>query len=347
MSRSQSFVVLIIGIALAVILAACAPAAAPISTPAPARSAATAVPAQPSATAVPPTVTPVPSAASAAVTYPLAVRDNLGRELKIAQQPKRIVSLSPSNTEILFAIGAGPEVVGVTKYCNYPPEAAQGREIVGGFSAKSLSVEKIIALKPDIVFAAGGIQKSVIEALDAAKVPVFALEPTDFAGVYTSILAAGNITGHQKQAEQVVADMKARTEKVAAAVASIPQDQRAKVFYEVWDEPLTTAGPGTFIGQVIQTAGGVNIYADVQEQYPVVSAETVVERNPDVILGPSSHGEGMTADKIGARTGWKGIEAVQNGRVAIIDGDVISRSGPRLVVGLEAVARALYPDRFK
>ncbi len=115
----------------------------------------------------------------------------------------------------------------------------------------------------------------------------------------------------------------------------------------MWDEPLTTAGPGTFIGQVIQTAGGDNIYADVKEQYPVVSTETVVERNPDVILGPSSHGEGMTGDKISARAGWKGIKAVQNGRVTIIDGDVISRSGPRLVEGLEAVARALYPDRFK
>ncbi len=356
MSRSQSFVVLIIGIALAVVLAACAPVAAPISTPAPTRPVATAVPptaapAQPSATAVPPTVTPVPPAAtpvaSAAGVYPLAMRDDLGREVKIAQQPKRIVSLAPSITEILFAVGAGRQVVGVTKYCNYPPDAAQGREIVGGFSAKSLSVEKIISLKPDLVLAAGATHKPVSEALEAAGVPVFNFDPKDFAGVYANIVAAGAITGNGPQAEQVVAGMKARVEKVAATVAIIPQDQRVKVFYEVWDEPLTTAGPGTFIGQVIQTAGGVNIYADVKEQYPVVSTETVVERNPDVILGPSSHGEGMTADKISARAGWKGIEAVQNGRVTIIDGDIISRSGPRLADALEAVARGIYPDRFK
>jgi iron complex transport system substrate-binding protein len=341
MSRTPSFVVLIIGIALAGILAACAPAAS-VSTPALT---------QPAATAVPPTAAvaaqPTKAAAPASAVYPLMLKDDLGREAKIAQQPKRIVSLAPSITEILFAVGAGPQVVGVTKYCNYPPEASQGREIVGGFSAKSLSVEKIISLKPDLVFAAGATHKPVSDALEAAGVSVFNFDPKDLAGVYTNIVAAGAITGNAAQAEQVVAGMKARVEKVAATVATIPQAQRVKVFYEVWDEPLTTAGPDTFIGQVIQTAGGVNLYADVKEQYPVVSVETVVERNPDVILGPSSHGEGMTGEKISARAGWKGIKAVQNGRVTIIDGDIISRAGPRLADALEAVARGIYPDRFK
>jgi iron complex transport system substrate-binding protein len=341
------FVSLFIGIALAMVVAACAPAAAP--------TAPTSVP--PTATALPATASPVPpkptaatqptTAAAPAAGYPLALKDDLGREVKIAAKPVRIVSLAPSITEVLFAVGAGPQVVGLTKYCNYPPDAAQGREIVGGFSAKSLSVEKIISLKPDLVVAGGATHKPISEALEAAGVAVFNLEPKDFAGVYADILTAGALTDNRAQAEKVVAGMKARIEKVAAAAAGIPQDQRAKVFYEVWDEPLMTAGPGTFIGQVIQIAGGVNIYADVKEQYPVVSTETVVERNPDVILGPSSHGEGMTGEKIGARAGWKGIKAVQNGRVVIIDGDIISRASPRLADALEAVARGIYPERFK
>lgn len=357
MSRSPLFVVLLIGIALAMGVAGCVPAAAPA---APTAVPATATVAPPTATAVPPTATTVPATATvappkptataqppSAAAYPLTLKDDLGREVKIAQQPKRIVSLAPSITEVLFAVGAGPQVVGITKYCNYPPDAAQGREIVGGFSAKSLSVEKIIGLKPDLVIAGGATHKPVSEALEAAGVPVFNFEPKDFAGVYANILAAGALTGNQAQAEQVVAAMKARIEKVSAATAGIPQDQRVKVFYEVWDEPLMTAGPTTFIGQLIELAAGVNIFADVKEQYPTVSSEAVVARKPDVILGPSSHGEGLTAAKIGARPGWSELAAVKAGRIVIIDGDIISRPGPRLADALEAVARGLYPDRFK
>ncbi|MGC8782328.1 MAG: ABC transporter substrate-binding protein [Anaerolineae bacterium] len=369
MSRSSFFVVLLIGIALALTATACTPAAAPVApTSAPATAAvapptATAIPATPTPTATAIPATPIPTAtaipatptattqptatAAAAAAYPLTLKDDLGREVKIAARPARIVSLAPSITEVLFAVGAGEQVVGVTKYCNYPPEAAQGREIVGGFSAKSLSVEKIISLKPDLVFAAGATHKPVSEALEAAGVPVFNFEPKDFTGVYANILAAGALTGHTPQAEKVVADMKARVAKVTAITAAIPQEQRVKVFYEVWDEPLMTAGPATFIGQVIELAGGVNIFADVKEQYPTVSAEAVVSRNPQVILGPSSHGEGLTAAKIAGRPGWGELAAVKAGRIVIVDGDIISRPGPRLADALEAVARGLYPERFK
>lgn len=368
MSRSPLFVVLLIGIALALTATACAPAAAPAAPAAPtsapptaavapatatiapatatvAPATATAIPA--TATSAPPTPTPTAQPTKAAAAYPLTLKDDLGREVRLAARPARIVSLAPSITEILFAVGAGEQVVGVTKYCNYPPEAAQGREIVGGFSAKSLSVEKIIGLKPDLVIAGGATHKPVSEALEAAGVPVFNFEPKDLAGVYANILAAGALTGHGPQAEKVVADMKARVQKVAAAAADIPQDRRVKVFYEVWDEPLMTAGPTTFIGQIIELAAGVNIFADVKEQYPTVSSEAVVARKPDVILGPSSHGEGLTAAKIGARPGWGELAAVKAGRIVIVDGDIISRPGPRLADALEAVARGLYPERFK
>ena len=321
MSRSQSFVSLFIGIALAVTLAACAPAA--------------------------PTMKTFEVSETSKVWASLTLKDDLGREVKLAAKPVRIVSLAPSITEVLFAVGAGPQVVGLTKFCNYPPDAAQGREIVGGFSAKSLSVEKIISLKPDLVFAAGATHKPISEALEAAGVPVFNFDPKDFAGVYANILAAGALTDNRAQAEKVVAGMKARVEKVSAAAAGIPPDQRVKVFYEVWDEPLMTAGPATFIGQMIELAGGVNVFADVKEQYPTVSGEAVIARAPAVIVGPSSHIEGLTAEKIAARPGWKDLAALKAGRIVIVDGDIVSRSGPRLADALEAVARGLYPERFK
>ncbi len=362
MSRTRSFVVLFIGLAAALIVAACTPAGAPVPPTATVATATTvpstatvvppsATPVPPTATVVPPTATPVSPKPTAAATpaagYPLALKDDLGREVKLAARPARIVSLAPSITEILFAVGAGPQVVGLTKYCNYPADAAQGREIIGGFSAKTISVEKIISLKPDLVFAAGATHKPVSEALEAAGVTVFNFDPKDFADVYADILAAGALTGNPAQAEKVVADMKARVAKVTAITAAIPPDQRVKVFYEVWDEPLMTAGPATFIGQVIELAGGINIFADVKEQYPTINSEAVVTRGPDVILGPSSHGEGLTAAKIAGRPGWGELAAVKAGRIVIVDGDIISRAGPRLADALEAVARGLYPERFK
>lgn len=353
MSRSPLFVALFIGSALALIVAGCMPAAAPAATTATAAPpAATAVPA--TATTLPPTATPMPTAtvepaqaAAANAVYPLTLTDDLGREVQIAARPGRIVSLAPSITEVLFAVGAGPLVVGLTEYCNYPPDAAQDREIIGGFSAKSLSIEKIVSLEPDLVFAAGAAHQSVTEALEAAGLTVFNFEPQDFADVYANILTAGALTGNEDQAAEIVSVMQARVDKVTETVAGIPQDERVKVFYEVWDEPLMTAGPGTFIGQVIELAGGTNIFADVHEQYPTVSSETVVASGPDVILGPSSHIEGLTTEKVAARPGWDELAAVKAGRIVIVDGDIISRSGPRLVDALESVARGLYPQRFQ
>ena len=311
----------VIGLALA----ACAPQALPPAPP----------PTQASVT------TPAPA------SFPLAVTDDLGRKVTFGAAPRRIVSLAPSNTEILFAVGAGDQVVGLTKYCNYPPEAGAGRTAIGGFTANSISVEKILALQPDLVVAAGNSQKPVIEALEQTHVMVVALDAQDLDGIYKNIFLAGQITGHTSQAGALVDQMKRRVAAVSDKVKTIPTGERLRVFYEVWDEPLTAAGPTTFIHQVIELAGGSNIFADVKEQYPQVSPEVVIERNPDVILGPSSHGSALVASKIAARPGWQPIEALQKERIAIVDGDIISRAGPRIVDALESVAQLLYPDRFK
>jgi len=278
--------------------------------------------------------------------FPLAVTDGLGREVTIAAVPSRIVSLAPSNTEILFAVGAGSQVVGVTKYCNYPAEA-QSREQIGGFSAKTISVEKIVALKPDVVVAGDESQQPVIDALVQLNIPVIALKAGTFADVYRNIALVGQVTGHDEQARAVVAGMRQRVDAVAAKVAGIPQVERPTVFWEVFDEPLMTAGPSTFIGQMIDLAGGVNVFADITEEYPKISAEEVVRRNPAVIMGPDSHGDKLTPELIAQRPGWEGIAAAQAGRIVLIDGDIASRPGPRLPEALEAIAAGLHPDTFK
>jgi iron complex transport system substrate-binding protein len=277
--------------------------------------------------------------------FPLTLTDDLGREVTIEAKPQRIVSLAPSHTEILFAIGAGEQVVGVTTYCNYPQEA-ETREQVGGFSAETISVEKIIALEPDLVLSVGKLHETVIEALKQAGVTVYAVDAETFDQVYVSIEAVGQMADHDKEATHLVAQMKERVAAVESVVAEIPDEERPTVFWETWDEPLMAAGPTTFAGQMIEKAGGVNLFADVTQRYAEISIEEVIQRNPDVIMGPDTHGEALTADQVAIRPGWGTIKAVQDGRIYVFDGDITSRAGPRIVDGLEMIARALHPDRF-
>lgn len=290
-------------------------------------------------------LTPAPSPVAEAA-FPVTITDDLGRSVPIAQQPERLISLAPSLTEVLFAIGAGDQVVGVTEYCDYPEEA-KTRERIGGFSANTISVEKIVALKPDLVLAAGGFQMPVINALEDLNISVVALDPQNMEQVYSSIEAAGRITGHTQEAEQVVANMKQRVRAVVDRVANIPPEKRPKVYWQIWDEPLMTAGPSAFAGQLIELAGGVNIFGDLTESYPQISAEEVVKRNPEVIMGPDTHGDKLTVEVFRQRPGWADITAVQEGRIYLMDGNIVSRTGPRLVDALEAVAKALYPDLFE
>lgn len=332
--KSHGLLVPILAVLLTVVVAACVPGQAPALAPAPP----TTTPLPSPATPIPPTATPGP--------FPLALTDDLGREVSLSALPQRVVSLAPSNTEILFVVGASDQVVGVTQYCNYPPEA-QDREQIGGFSANTISVEKIVALEPDLVLAAGEIHQPVIEALEQLNIPVYALDPNTLDEVYTSIELVGHLTGHQAGADQVVADMKDRVASVTEQIATVPQEERLSVYWEVFDEPRMTAGPSTFTGQLIELAGGVNIFAEVSEAYPQISDEEVIGRNPAVIMGPETMGEKLTIETVAQRPGWSQIDAVQNGRIYLFDGDMVARSGPRLAQVLELMAQALYPDLFE
>jgi iron complex transport system substrate-binding protein len=259
---------------------------------------------------------------------------------------ERIVSLSPSNTEILFAVGAGDLVVGVTEYCNFP-EAALAIDKIGGFSAKSISIETIVSLKPDLVLAYGTRQEPVVEALEALDIEVMTLVPKTFADVYANITLIGELTGNQDQAQSIVDEMQARIQAVVDVTSTIPKDEKVNVFWEVFDEPLMTSGPATYIGQMLDLGGAINIFSDLEEDYPQINAEEVVSRNPQAIMGSDTHGDKLTADQVAARPGWDQIDAAQNGRIYLISGDIVSRAGPRLADAVEAIALALYPDLFE
>jgi iron complex transport system substrate-binding protein len=295
-------------------------------------SACAAAPAAQAPTSPPPTAAP---------TATPMITDALGRQVAIPAPVKRIVSIAPSITEALFAIGAGPQVVGDTKYCNYPPEA-DALPKIGGFTPDTISVESIVALSPDLVIGGSKVQAPVAEALAKLKIPALIFDPKTFEEVYSNIEQLGALTGRADAAGAVVANMRARVAAVQQRVAKIPTDKRPTIFYEVFDAPLMTAGPSTFIGQMIGLAGATSIFADTSEEYPQVSAEAIVTRDPAVIVGPSSHGDKLTPAQVAARPGWEKIRAVRDGRIYLLNEDIVSRPGPRLADALEALADALY-----
>ncbi|RLE51354.1 MAG: cobalamin-binding protein [Candidatus Methanomethylicota archaeon] len=281
-------------------------------------------------------------------SYPLAITDDLNRTIAIAEEPQRIVSLAPSNTEILFAIGAGDKVVGVTEYCDYPEEVVSRKSsgnltVVGGFS--DINVEVIISLDPDMVIAFGTLQVKAVEALEEQGIPVIVLNPCTVEDVLNDIKLVGKAVGMYKEAKHLVENLTQRIQVIQEKVANAP---KVKVYYELWYDPLMSAGPGTFISDLIFMAGGENIFSDAKTQYPIVSAEEVIARNPDVIVLPDSYMMyySISAEQVKSRPGWDAINAVKNNRIYFVDEDLLVRPGPRLIDGLEELAKIIHPELF-
>jgi iron complex transport system substrate-binding protein len=273
----------------------------------------------------------------------LEVVDDLGRTVQVPQPVRRIVTLAPACTEVLFAVGAGEEVVGVTSFSNYPPEA-QSRTQVGGLTRETMSMERVLELRPDVIFAAGTLQYSLIQDLTALGLAVVAFEPHDIAGIIDNLQLAGEITGNKDRAAEVAAEIERDVDQVIRQIAKIPAKDRPAVFYEVWHRPLRTAGPSSYLGQLVELAGGRNIFDDLSEAYPLVSEEAVVQRNPEVILGPQTPASDIS--EFQRRSGWQSMAAIRAGRIHFLDEDLVSRPGPRVALGLKAIAAALHPDRF-
>ncbi len=290
-------------------------------------------------------VSPTSAAPAAAAFEPVQFTDSVGRPVEIKDAPLRIVSIAPSITESLYAIGAGSLLVGRTDFCDYPPEATV-LPSVGGFDASTISIETILALEPDLVIGGSIYQADLAESLTKAGIPVFIMEPRTVEEIMSSLQTLGKVTNHAEEAEIVVADMQQRMDAVSTIVNTIPQDKRQTVFYEVWADPYMTTSGQTYIGELISMAGGVNIFEDLKETYPTISAEEIIARDPQVILGPSNHADQLTDAAIAGREGWSNIAAVKNKRIYIVDGNIVSRTGPRVVDALEDIARDLYPDQF-
>jgi iron complex transport system substrate-binding protein len=266
--------------------------------------------------------------------------DDMGRKVTI-KRPERIVSLAPSSTEILFALGLGDKVVGVDDYSDYPADVSK-IDKVGGYNKPSL--EKIVALKPDLVLA-DSIHEETVKKLEELGIPVAVVSPQDLEGVLTSIRWIGIATGANEQAAQLEAKLLERIRLVDEKVATIPQEERPWVYYEVFSDPIMTAGPNTLSSELIVRAGGRNIAYDAATDYPEVSPEAIVSRNPDVIIFPEVHGTGsVQAETIKSRPGWGTIKAIQNGRLYSIDANIISRSGPRVVEALERLVQLFYQE---
>lgn len=279
-------------------------------------------------------------------TGKVSMTDGLGREVTLQQPGQRIVSLSPSVTEILFALDAGGQVVGRDSFSNYPAEAAAIQDVGG--SMGNYSVETIASLQPDLVIAAGINTPEQVKALEDMGLTVYYLaNPVDLAGIYEMLLNVGTLSGHAAEAEALNNSLQERVQKVQEIVAKA--ETRPLVFYELdGTDPAKpwTVGPGSFLDELIRTAGGENAAAGLTSAWAQISIEELLVQDPDIILlGDSIYG--MTPDQVQARPGWDGLTAIVEGRIYEFNDDLVSRPGPRLVDGLEELVRLIHPELYQ
>lgn len=279
--------------------------------------------------------------------FPVTIKDAVDKEVVIDDKPEKIVSLIPSNTEIAFALGLGDEMVGVSDYDNYPKETADIEKIGG----TEFNVEKIISLKPDLVLAHASSAHNSTEGLqqlrDAGIDVVVVNDATNFAGVYESIDMIGKVTGETKEANELVDDMKEKMTDIKDKAAKIAEKDQKSVYIEVSGEPsIYTTGKNTFMQEMLDTINAKNVVT--KEGWIQVDQEAIIKANPDVIITTyGSYATENPVDKVLDRKGWADVTAVKEKAVADVDSDTVTRSGPRLVEGVEELAKAVYPNEFK
>jgi len=266
--------------------------------------------------------------------------DEAGRHVVVATDVQRIVSLAPNLTEIVYSIGAGERLVGDTDYCNYPAEAARVAKVGDTLHP---SVERIIALRPQLVLVSTASQlESFTKELAEHQIAVYVTDPHDLEGVFHSIQNLGVVLGETTQAEKLVASLRARTASVEQAVNS---SKPVRVFYQLSDRPLYTAGRDSFTTDLIRRAGGLSVTGDVPGAWPRYSDESALASQPEAIILPT--GGSMSSGNSAPADPFKKSPAVLTGRVYKINEDHLNRPGPRLVDGLEEIARVLHPESFK
>src|SRR4030042_1765298 len=283
-------------------------------------------PASTSTPAVTQTHTPTPTPTSFTIT------DYFGRIVTINNShPQRIISLAPSNTEILCALGLGDRIAGVTSYCNYPPEATT-KPSIGDYNTPN--IEEIIAREPDLVLATE-VNETTIAQLESRGITVVGLSPKDLNEVLATITLVGKITGQENEAASLVADMQKRIKAVTDKTGKLTEAQKPRVFYIIWHDPIWTVGSGTLHDELIQMAGGINIAHDLAG-YIDISLENVIMANPQVIIAGTGMGTGedLPLQFVQTESRLQGVDARQNDRIYSVDMDIIGRPGPRIVGAL-------------
>jgi iron complex transport system substrate-binding protein len=274
----------------------------------------------------------------------IEVTDMIGRTITLDGIPEKIVSLAPSNTEILFSLGLGDKIVGVSEFCDYPA-AAKEKPNIGGYS--TADVEKIVATEPDVIFATDMHVEEILPALEQLGQTVVVIDPRNLDQVLDSFTLIGKVTGTSTKAAQIVEDLSARIEKITDKTAGLAAGDRPRVFYVMWHEPLMTAGSDTRINELIEKAGGTNIFADITG-YPTIDLETLVEANPQVIIAGTGMGEGADAPFTFAATESRLVdcEARVSNRVFEVNTDLVGRPTERIVDGFEQMAKMIHPELF-
>jgi iron complex transport system substrate-binding protein len=277
---------------------------------------------------------------------PITLVDGLDRQVILDEPAQNIVSMAPSNTEILFAVGAGEQVIGRDEFSDYPEQAGNLPSIGGGFGDYNL--EAIVDLEPDLVLAAQINTAEQVKSLEDLGVTVYYLSnPTTLDEMYENLFIVAELTGHSPETEELVADLRRRVSNIESLVETA--EGQLLAFYELdATDPSApwTAGSGTFIDTLITMAGGANIASELEGQYLQLSIEELLVRDPEVILlGDAAYG--ITPESLIERTGWSNISAVANDKIYTFDDNLVSRPGPRLVDGLEELARLLHPELFE
>nr|WP_090894519.1 ABC transporter substrate-binding protein [Paenibacillus sp. OK076] len=275
--------------------------------------------------------------------YPLTVTDATGESFTFDKAPAKIVSVSPAETESLFALGLDEQIVGVSDYDDYP-EAATTKPKMGGVSKPN--EESIIAAEADIVFTGISMSKESVKKLRDLGITIFKTDPKSVDDVINNIETFGKITDHQEKAQEIITQMKKDVADVTEAVKAVKPEEKKKVYVEF--SPGWTVGKGEFMDELITLAGGNNVASDLTG-WNQINEENIIASNPDVILYANDVVENnKTLDQIiKARSGWDQITAVKNDAVIGLDANLLSRPGPRVTQGLKEVAKAIYPDLFK
>ena len=283
-------------------------------------------------------------AASAADWEPVTITDDLGVTVTIDKYPERIVSLSPANTEILFALGLGDRIVGVTEYCTYP-EAALSKDKIGGFS--TINTEKIAVLNPDLLVAADGNSEETIAHLRELGYTIITVNADTIDTTLADIRLIGKAAGVESAAEELVSSMKADLAGIAEKTKGA---EKPTILHCMWTDPLWVSGSGTFQDEMISAAGGVNAAA-AEGGWVALTMEKFLTMNPDIIVVDSGDGMGVGTDDALKNfflkdSRMQSLSAVQNERVYVVNADIIDRGGPRIVEGVEALAEIAHPDIF-